>query len=99
MVAAFEAAHGKPPGAADLAVLTELGLSIAASEGAPASLIREELLASFVTDTYDMAPVSAVTGGVLANYIVRAISQAHSPLQNFFFFCLFDGVGMVESLP
>lgn len=72
---------------------------MAASEGAPASVIRGELLASFVTDTFEMAPVAAVTGGVLANYIVRAVSQAHSPLQNFFFFCLFDGVGMVECLP
>lgn len=72
---------------------------MAASDSAPPSLIKDELISSFVNDTYEMAPVSAVTGGVLANYIVRAISQAHAPLQNFFFFCLFDGSGTVERMP
>ncbi|ELK23996.1 SUMO-activating enzyme subunit 1 [Myotis davidii] len=46
----------------------------------------------------EMAPVCAVVGGVLAQEIVKALSQRDPPHNNFFFFDGMKGNGIVECL-
>lgn len=44
------------------------------------------------------AQVSAVLGGVLANEVLKAVSRRGDPVNNFFFFCLADGAGVIERI-
>nr|KAF6407958.1 SUMO1 activating enzyme subunit 1 [Molossus molossus] len=46
----------------------------------------------------EMAPVCAVVGGILAQEIVKALSQRDPPHNNFFFFDGMKGNGIVECL-
>ncbi|XP_029335112.1 SUMO-activating enzyme subunit 1 [Mus caroli] len=46
----------------------------------------------------EMAPVCAVVGGILAQEIVKALSQRDPPHNNFFFFDGMKGSGIVECL-
>ncbi|XP_005364604.1 SUMO-activating enzyme subunit 1 isoform X1 [Microtus ochrogaster] len=46
----------------------------------------------------EMAPVCAVVGGILAQEIVKALSQRDPPHNNFFFFDGMKGSGVVECL-
>jgi ubiquitin-like 1-activating enzyme E1 A len=44
------------------------------------------------------AQVSAVLGGVLANEVLKAVSRRGEPVNNFFFYSLADGAGVVERM-
>ena len=46
----------------------------------------------------ELAPVSAIVGGVAANHIVRALSRVNAPIKNMLLFSLHDGAGVVEDL-
>lgn len=65
----------------------------------PAADTAEQLLSSTITATAEFAPVCAVLGGVIANNIVMAVSASGSPLNNLFYYTLFDGKGVVETQP
>jgi ubiquitin-like 1-activating enzyme E1 A len=43
-----------------------------------------------------MPAVNAVLGGIAANELVKAVTAKGEPLNNFFFFSLTDGAGIVE---
>ncbi|KAJ8414546.1 hypothetical protein AAFF_G00037480 [Aldrovandia affinis] len=60
--------------------------------------LRSDLLHDdFVTYCFsEMAPVCAVVGGVLAQEIVKALSQRDAPHRNFFFFDGLKGSGVVD---
>lgn len=45
-----------------------------------------------------VSPVCAIVGGVLAQEIIKAVSQKDPPLNNFFFFTTLDGAGVVECI-
>jgi hypothetical protein len=47
----------------------------------------------------ELAPVASVVGGVVANHVIRAVSGVGAPINNMFFFSLFDNHGMVEDMP
>ena len=44
----------------------------------------------------ELAPINAVIGGVLANEVLKLVSHKGEPFNNFFFFTLSDGAGVVE---
>ncbi|XP_069194852.1 SUMO-activating enzyme subunit 1 [Procambarus clarkii] len=45
-----------------------------------------------------VSPVCAIVGGVLAQEIIKAVSQKDPPHNNFFFFTTLDGAGVVECI-
>lgn len=45
-----------------------------------------------------VSPVCAIVGGVLAQEIIKAVSQKDQPHKNFFFFTTLDGAGVVECI-
>lgn len=45
-----------------------------------------------------LSPVCAIVGGVLAQEIIKAVSQKDLPHNNFFFFSTLDGAGVVECI-
>lgn len=45
-----------------------------------------------------LSPVCAIVGGVLAQDIIKAVSQKDLPHNNFFFFSTLDGAGVVECI-
>ncbi|KFO26273.1 SUMO-activating enzyme subunit 1 [Fukomys damarensis] len=65
------------------------------------SPLEEELEEAYPSTRYcfsEMAPVCAVVGGILAQEIVKALSQRDPPHNNFFFFDGMKGNGTVECL-
>lgn len=42
--------------------------------------------------------MNAVLGGVLANEVLKAVSCRGEPMNNFFFYSLLDGSGVVECM-
>ncbi|KAJ9524397.1 hypothetical protein QJQ45_008609 [Haematococcus lacustris] len=100
-VRAFEAQEGRAVRAGDEAALKATAAALEAGEGAAPGSISTSLLESWVLDAglaLAAAPAAAVAGGVLANSIIRSISRVGTPLDNFFFFSLHDGKGMVERM-
>lgn len=45
-----------------------------------------------------VSPVCAILGGVLAQEIIKAVSQKDPPHNNFFFFTSEDSAGVVECI-
>ncbi len=96
--AAFEAEQGRPPTSADAGILEQQLQDNATSQGtvvAPATL---QLLLGFLAEPGEFAPVCAIVGGVMANNVIKAVSQSDAPLKNMFFYAM-DGRGLVEELP
>ena len=99
---------GRPATAADGPALEALaatleaeecgaGGSASSSSAAAAPGVCRELLAEWAEEAgASFAPVAAVLGGVVSNNVVKAISGVGQPAQNFFFFSLADGQGVVE---
>ncbi len=82
----------------DAAEAKQLAQEIGAQAGAKQELFSEALLDEFLTGKSGLAAVNAVLGGVLANEILKAVSHRGEPLNNFMFFCLVDGAGVVEHI-
>lgn len=46
----------------------------------------------------ELSPVCAVTGGILGQEIIKAVSQKDAPHNNFFFFSGLDSTGLVDRI-
>ena len=57
-----------------------------------------QVLEELVTGDAELPPVNAILGGVLANEILKVISNKGEPVNNVFFFSLMDNVGQIETL-
>lgn len=94
---AFLSVVGRQATAGDLPALEALAAAVFKSEGAniapPLDLLR-----SFIEDAEPFAPLCAVLGGTAANNVIKAISATGEPVKNFFFYCLHDGLGLVEDM-
>lgn len=55
-------------------------------------------LALFLDNRIEMPAIAAIVGGLLANEVIKAISQADEPVCNFFTFDVLSGKGTVEKL-
>ncbi len=57
--------------------------------------VPDDLVEEFLSG--DRLPaVNAICGGVLANEMLKAVSHKGEPINNFFFFALSDGAGVVQ---
>ncbi|KAK9835508.1 hypothetical protein WJX74_002008 [Apatococcus lobatus] len=94
----LEQRHKRCLRAADAAEAKQLAHELIAREGASGELFSEPLLDEFLCGNQGLAAVNAVLGGVLANEILKAVSHRGEPLNNFMYFCLLDGAGVVEHI-
>lgn len=62
------------------------------------AFLPSQVLEELVTGDTELPPVNAVLGGILANEILKVVSQKGEPVNNFFFFSLMDNMGQIESL-
>lgn len=92
----LEHRHKQCLGRSHAAEAKQLAHELTAKEGASAELFSEPLLEEFICGSQGLAAVNAVLGGVLANEILKAVSHRGEPLNNFMYFCLADGAGVVE---
>ncbi|EFJ44580.1 hypothetical protein VOLCADRAFT_95199 [Volvox carteri f. nagariensis] len=65
---------------------------------APGAAVEAMEAEAEATPLGELAPVCAVVGGVMANNLLRAVSQVNPPLRNLFFYSFFvrDGLGVEE---
>jgi len=103
----FEEVHGRAPrGELDVGPCHALAEEIEAREGAPVGSISRPMLETLVCSargphtepSLAAAPVAAVAGGLLANSVIRTVSKVGAPLNNWLFFTLNDGQGVVEAI-
>jgi ubiquitin-like 1-activating enzyme E1 A len=79
----------------DYAKLKEVRDSTLASLSVPAEKVSDELLSLLFSE---LSPVCAIVGGVLAQEVIKAISNKDSPHNNFFFYNPVDSCGVVETI-
>uniref|UniRef100_A0A673UK26 SUMO-activating enzyme subunit 1 n=1 Tax=Suricata suricatta TaxID=37032 RepID=A0A673UK26_SURSU len=79
----------------DSALLLQIRNDVLDSLGVGPDLLPEDFVRYCFSE---MAPVCAVVGGILAQEIVKALSQRDPPHNNFFFFDGMKGNGIVECL-
>lgn len=93
--AQFEQTHKRQAAASDLLAVKQIVENIRAqTQGCkiqvPDAFIEEHLCAE------PLPAVNAICGGVLANELLKAVSHKGEPVNNFFFFSLSDGAGIVQ---
>lgn len=94
----FTQVFGKPPSHSrdDLMQFTMLVNEKHKALGLPADTLRSELLRSFMQNIgAEIAPVTAVLGGQLAQDVINSLGQAQQPIQNM---VIFDGSTMEASM-
>ncbi|KAK3333127.1 hypothetical protein B0T19DRAFT_117408 [Cercophora scortea] len=95
----FTVTYGAPPNAnnhADLAQFTRLCGEKHKQLGLPAETLRSEVLRSFLQNIgAEVAPVTAVLGGQLAQDVIIVLGQTQQPIQNF---VIFDGGAMEATI-
>jgi ubiquitin-like 1-activating enzyme E1 A len=70
----------------DLAALTSLATAQNTALGLPIDSLRSEMIGSFWQNVgSELAPVSAILGGQLAQDVINVLSQKMQPIQNFVF--------------
>ncbi|XP_045845188.1 SUMO-activating enzyme subunit 1 isoform X1 [Meles meles] len=79
----------------DSELLLQIRNDVLDSLGVSSDLLPEDFVRYCFSE---MAPVCAVVGGILAQEIVKALSQRDPPHNNFFFFDGMKGSGIVECL-
>ncbi|KAL2753595.1 hypothetical protein ACRALDRAFT_1082879 [Sodiomyces alcalophilus JCM 7366] len=73
----------------DLALFTKLATAHHAQLGLPSETLRSEFLRSFLQNLgSEMAPVTAIIGGQLAQDVINVLGQTQQPIQNT---VIFDG--------
>ncbi|XP_064149957.1 SUMO-activating enzyme subunit 1 isoform X2 [Loxodonta africana] len=95
----FRTDKGRDPGSEtygeDSESLLQIRNDVLDSLGVSPDLLPEDFVRYCFSE---MAPVCAVVGGILAQEIVKALSQRDPPHNNFFFFDGIKGSGIVECL-
>jgi len=93
----FRSDKGRDPQPANFSEDAERLLQLSKDVLQPKGLQTDVLPHDFTSFCFsEMAPVSAVVGGVLGQEIVKAISQRDAPHRNFFFFDGVNGGGVVD---
>ena len=85
----------------DLPELKALAAKMVSEEGSafsPREDLLEEWLCSGGEDHLALAPSSAILGGIVANHVIRAVSLVSAPINNFFFYSLFNNDGIIEQM-
>ncbi|GKT88137.1 thiF family protein [Colletotrichum tofieldiae] len=80
----------------DLGLFTKLATSKHTQLGLPSETLRSEVLRSFLQNIgSEMAPVTAILGGQLAQDVINVLGQTQQPIQNM---VIFDGNSMEASV-
>ncbi|TDZ60692.1 DNA damage tolerance protein RHC31 [Colletotrichum trifolii] len=80
----------------DLGLFTKLATAKHAQLGLPSETLRSEILRSFLQNIgCEMAPVTAILGGQLAQDVINVLGQTQQPIQNM---VVFDGNSMEASV-
>jgi hypothetical protein len=88
----------QPLAASDLSA-AQVHLRSSSAHNAPHQAAAEELLAAWLQNPAEFAPVCAVLGGIIANNVVSAVSASSAPLNNLLYYSLFDSRAIVEQQP
>lgn len=94
----FQAAHGgrNPADKNDLGAFTRMATQKHKELSLPAETLTAEFLRSFLQNIgCEIAPVTAILGGQLAQDVINSLGQTQQPLQNM---VIFDGNNMEASL-
>lgn len=89
----------RPLTAADLPAAQQQLRPSYSNNSAPHQSAADALLAAWLQNPEEFAPVCAVLGGVIANNVVAAVSAASAPLNNLLYYSLFDSRAIVEQQP
>eukprot|EP00088_Acartia_fossae_P045166 TRINITY_DN4839_c0_g2_i1.p1 TRINITY_DN4839_c0_g2~~TRINITY_DN4839_c0_g2_i1.p1 ORF type:complete len:343 (-),score=96.93 TRINITY_DN4839_c0_g2_i1:253-1281(-) len=96
---AFREEMGRPPSPAhrqaDLDKLKEVRDSTLKGMSIPVEKVTDELLSLLFSE---LSPVCAIVGGVLAQEVIKAISNKDAPHNNFFFYNPVESCGVVETI-
>jgi len=95
---AFHAVHGRNPTAArsDLEFFTKSATQCHSLLSLPSETLRSEILRSFLQNIgSEIAPVSAILGGQVAQDIINVLGQSQQPIQNMI---VFDGNKMEANM-
>ncbi|KAF9874026.1 ThiF family protein [Colletotrichum karsti] len=80
----------------DLGLFTKLATAKHAQLGLPSETLKSEVLRSFLQNIgSEMAPVTAILGGQLAQDVINVLGQTQQPIQNM---VVFDGNSMESSV-
>lgn len=92
--AEFEQAHRRSAESRDEQVIKDI-IQKRLKQSQSKVKVQDELVEEFLSN--DRLPaVNAICGGVLANETLKAVSHKGEPINNFFFFALLDGAGIVQ---
>jgi len=80
---------------ADLAKLKEIRDQTLTKLSVPTSKIADEMLGLLFAE---LSPVCAIVGGVLAQEVIKAISNKDAPHNNYFFYNPLESCGVVETI-
>jgi len=58
--------------------------------------VDQRMLSIYLETIKEFPPVCSVIGGMLANELVKIVSGKGDPVQNFLFYDLFDGKGVLH---
>ena len=94
----LERTQGRALQASDAPALRDAVASLAGTAALSERVLDPRAVEAYAAGAEELAPVSAVLGGTLANEVVKALSRRGEPLRNFFFFTLLDGTGSVDLL-
>lgn len=91
----FEQKHNRPAQSEDLSEIKQI-IQKHITQAKLAKLnVPDDLIEEFLCDEH-LPAVNAICGGVLANEMLKAVSHKGEPVNNFFFFGLSDGAGVVQ---
>jgi len=91
----FRSSQGRDPELSDLEALKVTANQLFASMGLPADFIQDDFTSYCLAA---ISPVCAITGGILAQEIIKSVSQRDAPHNNFFFYSGTDGAGLVDKI-
>lgn len=87
----YELHHRVPPLRSDADALVSF-----ASKAFPNKPIDTRMLHLYLEATGEFPPVCSVMGGMLGNELVKIASLKGDPVQNFMFYDIFDGKGIMH---
>ena len=87
----YELHHRCPPLHSDVDALMSF-----ASETYPDKPLDTRMLDLYLESTGEFPPVCSVMGGMIGNELVKIASLKGDPVQNFMFYDIFDGKGIIH---
>ncbi|KAL0044863.1 hypothetical protein WJX82_000476 [Trebouxia sp. C0006] len=93
--AEFEQKHKRPAQSQDHSEIKEIIQMHIAQARLTKLNVPDDLIEEFLCDEH-LPAVNAICGGVLANEMLKAVSHKGEPVNNFFFFGVSDGAGVVQ---